>query len=350
MNVVVTGCAGLIGANFCEFLIKQGGYTVFGIDDLSGGFRENVAEGVNFLKADLTNREDQVSIEEIFSSNKIDYIFNFAAYAAEGLSPFIRQYNYMSNTVANAFLINMAIKYSIRRFIFTSSMATYGENSVPFVETMQPNPIDPYGIAKYACEMDLRVANKQHNLSYVIIRPHNVIGKYQNLWDPYRNVLGIWMYKALRDEPFTIYGDGEQTRAFTCIDNILQPLLNAALRPEADTQIINLGGIHEMSINDAAELVKKITGTDKIIHLDARHEVKHAWSSFEKSVELLDYKESMSLEEGLRLMWEWAQAAFSEFPDRKLKYWDNYELEKDIYSYWVPTSPFQKRARPNTRE
>jgi UDP-glucose 4-epimerase len=194
--------------------------------------------------------------------------------------------------------------------------------------------------------MDLRVANKQHGLSYVIIRPHNVIGKYQNLWDPYRNVLGIWMYKALRDEPFTIYGDGEQTRAFTCVENILQPLLNAASRPEADTQIINLGGIREMSINDAAELVKKITGTDKLVHLQARHEVKHAWSSFEKSVELLDYKETMSLDEGLRSMWEWAQAAFSVFPDRKLKYWDNYELEKDIYSYWA--CPFQKRAPPKT--
>ena len=338
MRVVVTGCAGLIGANFCEFLIKQGGYTVYGIDDLSGGYLENVPKGVQFLKADLTNREDQVEIEKIFTLNQIDFIYNFAAYAAEGLSPFIRQFNYMSNTVANAFLINMAIKYRIRRFIFTSSMATYGENSVPYVETMQPNPIDPYGIAKYACEMDLRVANQQHNLSYVIIRPHNVIGKYQNLWDPYRNVLGIWMYKALRGDPFTIYGDGEQTRAFTCIDNILQPLLNAALRPEAHGQIINVGGIKEMSINQAAELVQQITGTDNVVHLEARHEVKHAWSSFEKSVELLGYTETLTLEDGLKDMWQWAQEAFAKFPDRKLKYWDNYELKTDIYTFWAKTS------------
>jgi len=333
-NVVVTGCAGLIGANFCEFLLRKGGYTVFGIDNLSGGYLENVPEGVHFIQADLTDRDDQTKIEEVFKQNDIHFIYNFAAYAAEGLSPFIRQYNYMSNTVANAFLINMAIKYRIQRFIFTSSMATYGENTVPFVETMQPNPIDPYGIAKYACELDLRVANKQHNLSYVIIRPHNVIGKYQNLWDPYRNVLGIWMYKALINEPFTIYGDGEQTRAFTCVDNIMQPLLNAALRPEANGQIINVGGIKEMSINQAAELVKTITDTDRILYLEPRHEVKHAWSSFEKSVELLDYTETVSLEQGLRDMWAWAQESFARFPDRKLKYWENYELETDIYSFW----------------
>lgn len=344
MQVVVTGCAGLIGANFCEFLLKQGGYTVFGIDDLSGGYLENVPEGVEFLKADLTNRDDHIEIEKIFTLHRIDFIFNFAAYAAEGLSPFIRQFNYMSNTVANAFLINMAIKYNIRRFIFTSSMATYGENSVPYLETMQPNPIDPYGIAKYACEMDLRVAHQQHGLSYVIIRPHNVIGKYQNLWDPYRNVLGIWMYKALRGEPFTIYGDGEQTRAFTCVENIMQPLLNAALRPEANTEIINVGGIKEMSINQAADLVKRITGTDKVIHLEPRHEVKHAWSSFEKSVELLSYSEDIALEAGLENMWRWAQEAFAKFPDRKLKYWENYELDTNIYSYWVTFSDTSLRS------
>lgn len=338
MKVVVTGCAGLIGANFCEYLLKKENIIVYGIDDLSGGYIENlplVNENFIFINADLTNQDDQKRIrEQIFEQNKIEYIWHFASFAAEGLSPFIRQFNYTTNIIPNAFLINMAIKYTIQRFVFTSSMATYGENTVPFTEDMQPRPIDPYGIAKYACEMDLQVAYLQHNLEYTIIRPHNVIGKYQNLWDPYRNVLGIWMYKALQNEPFTIYGDGEQTRAFTCIDNILEPLFNAAIKPEAKNQIINVGGIREMSINQASELIMKITSTNKVVHLEPRHEVKHAWSSFQKSVDILGYAETVTLEDGLKDMWEWSKVNFAKNANRQLKYFNEYELDKDIYSFW----------------
>lgn len=343
MNIIVTGAAGLIGTNFCEYILTNKKELsinkVFGIDNLSGGFIENLDkckkdESFTFLKFDLSNRDDQDKIEDFFKNNSIDYIFHFSAYAAEGLSPFIRQFNYISNIIPTTFLINMGIKYNIKRFVFTSSMATYGNNITPFTEDMLPNPIDPYGIAKYACEMDLKIAYEQHGLEYVIIRPHNVIGKYQNLWDPYRNVLGIWMYKALTNQPFTIYGDGEQTRAFTCVDNILPCLWNSATYDDAKNQIINLGGINHISLNDATEILKKITNTNKVIYLEKRHEVKYAWSSYQKSIDILNYKENMSLEDGLKEMWEWAKLTYSKFPNRKLQYWTEYELEKNIYSYW----------------
>jgi len=165
MNVIITGVAGLVGANFAEYLLARRVElslgTIYGVDDLSGGYIENLQlhdPHFSFVRADLTDSEDQKVIEGLFKQKNIDYIFHFSAYAAEGLSPFIRQFNYISNIIPTTFLINMGIKYNIKRFVFTSSMATYGRNDTPFTEDMKPNPIDPYGIAKYACEMDLQVA------------------------------------------------------------------------------------------------------------------------------------------------------------------------------------------------
>lgn len=337
MNIIITGVAGLVGANFCEYVLKNrdelGVDKVFGFDDFSGGYIENLPLDnmhFHFVKVDLSNNSDQKLVEEVFERNKISYIFHYSAYAAEGLSPFIRQYNYISNVIPTTFLINMGIKYNIRRFVFTSSMATYGRNKTPFTEDMRPNPIDPYGIAKYACEMDLEVAYEQHGMEYCVILPHNIFGKYQNIWDPYRNVLGIWMYKALHNLPFTIYGDGEQTRAFSYIDDILPCLWSAAVSPEAKNERVNLGGKVHITLNEAAKLVAEVTSTDSIVHLEPRHEVKHAWSSYEKSERLLGYVENTSIKRGLELMWEWVKVQ----PDRKQKYWVNYELEKDLYSYW----------------
>ncbi len=362
MNVVITGAAGLVGANFVEYLLKHKETmsisTIYGIDDFSGGYLENLPlkkvkdkiestdSSFVFIKGDLSKTDDQKLVENIFKENTIDYIFHFSAYAAEGLSPFIRQYNYISNILPTTFLINMGIKYNIKRFVFTSSMATYGRNKTPFTEDMRPNPIDPYGIAKYACEMDLKVAYEQHQMEYCVILPHNIFGKYQNIWDPYRNVLGIWMYKALQNLPFTIYGDGEQTRAFSYIDDILPCLWTSAISPDTKNERINLGGKINISLNEAAELVKEITSENgsikrEIVHLEPRHEVKHAWSSYEKSEELLNYKENTSLKQGLKLMWDWVKTQ----PKRDRVYWEEYELEKNTYSYWTQNETNNTRKR-----
>lgn len=328
MKVLVTGCAGLIGSNFCAYLAEHHkDVDVVGVDNLSGGYIENIPASVTFIQADLTKSEDQSRIEAAFP---VDIIFHFAAYAAEGLSPFIRQFNYTNNVVPTAFLVNCAIKHNIKRFVFTSSMAVYGENTVPFSEDAQPQPIDPYGIAKYACEMDIQVASLQHDLDYCIIRPHNVYGKFQNIWDPYRNVLGIWMLKASEGEPLTVYGDGEQTRAFSYIDDVVPCLWAAGVSDKARNQIINVGGTQSVSLNQAAAIVSRVTGQKEIHHLEPRHEVKHAWSTFQKSVELLDYHETVDLQQGLERMWAWVKTC----PSRQKQYWDSYELEKKLYSFW----------------
>ena len=323
MKVLVTGCAGLIGSNFCRWLGPD--VDIIGVDDLSGGV--SVPSNVTFVRANLTDPDDQKRVSEHFP---VDYVFHFAAYAAEGLSPFIRQYNYMNNTVATAFLVSESIKHDVKRFVFTSSMAVYGSQPAPFDESMDPRPFDSYGVAKYACELDLKVASEQHGLSYCILRPHNVYGPGQNIWDPYRNVLGIWMHQALNKAPMTVYGDGTQKRAFSYVDDILPCIWQAAVKPEAHCEIINVGGIKETELNEATEILGLITGHKECVHLEARHEVKNAWSTYQKSIDILGYNETVGLEDGLKRMWEWVLTQ----PERSQKFWTTYELEKGLYSFW----------------
>ena len=209
-NILITGVAGLLGSRLADWIIENKGdeYQVIGVDDLSGGFRENINPEVKFWQMDLVNHP----IENIFEFHKIDYVYHFAAYAAEGLSPFIRGYNYDNNLKATARLVNECIKNDVKRLVFTSTLAVYGHGDGGiFDEKQQQAPIDPYGVAKYACEMDIQIAGEQHNLDYCIIRPHNVYGINQNIWDKYRNVLGIWMFQHLNKQPLTIFGNGDQT-------------------------------------------------------------------------------------------------------------------------------------------
>ena len=327
-NVLITGVAGLLGSRLADWIIEnQPNYRVIGIDDLSGGFKENVSPDVQFYAHDLVTGD----LNQIFTDNKIDYVFHFAAYAAEGLSPFIRSFNYDNNLKATARLINECIKHDVKRLVFTSTLAVYGHGyGGIFDEKQQQAPIDPYGVAKYACEMDIQIAGEQHGLDWCIIRPHNVYGIKQNIWDKYRNVLGIWMYQHLNGLDMTIFGDGEQTRAFSFIDDSLEPLWNAAIKPEASKEIINLGGIEEISIKKASNILREVIGGGNVVHLEPRHEVKHSIPTYQKSIDILGFKHKTNLEEGLMRMWDWAQLQ----PMRKRFVWPSYELDKGIYSFW----------------
>ena len=332
-KVLITGVAGLLGSRLADWIIEnKPEYKVVGIDDLSGGFEENINPKVDFWQMDLVSHP----IENCFEVNKFDYVFHFAAYAAEGLSPFIRGYNYDNNLKATARIVNECIKHDVKRLVFTSTLAVYGHgDGGVFDEKQQQSPIDPYGVAKYACEMDIQIANEQHGLDYCIIRPHNVYGIKQNIWDKYRNVLGIWMFQHLNKQPITIFGTGDQTRAFSYIDDSLEPLWNAATKAEASKETINLGGIEEHSILDASVILKEIIGKDtgkrpKTVFLEGRHEVKHSIPTYQKSIDILGFKHNTNLKEGLTEMWEWAKKQ----PMRERFVWSSYELEKGIYSFW----------------
>ena len=328
MKIFVTGCAGLLGSNYSRHLMKHG-YDVFGIDNLSGGHKAFIPKGENFTFVKL-NLERRKKVEELFEKHRPDVLFHFAAYAAEGLSPFIRNYNYRNNLLCSANLINPCIKYKTK-MIFTSSMAVYGDQETPFTEDKRPQPIDPYGMAKYAVECDLKMASKQFGLRYNIVRPHNVLGKYQNIWDRYRNVIGIFIRKTLNGIPILVYGDGEQTRAFSDIKYYMEPfdiLLN-----EHDGEIFNIGADKFFSLNQVAETVQAIGkkyGYDvPIEHGPPRHEVKHAYCNHDKAKSLLKFQDNTKLEELIEDMFVWAMKQ----PNRKVKDIE-YEITEGIYEYW----------------
>jgi UDP-glucose 4-epimerase len=326
MNILITGVAGLLGSNLADWITGFDLGTVVGIDDLSGGYRDHVNDSVHFYDYNILNDD----IEKLFQTYDFDIVFHFAAYAAEGLSPFVRQFNYQNNLVTTSKLVTLSIKYGISRLVFTSSMAVYGNNTVPYKELYALQPIDPYGIAKMACERDIQIAGDQHGLDWCIIRPHNVYGEKQNIWDRYRNVLGIWMNKHLNGEPITIFGDGTQRRAFSYIGDSVEPLWKAGVDERASKQIINLGGITNVSIKEAADTLIEVMGGGKIVELEQRHEVHSAYSTYRKSVELLDFEHKTNLKEGLTKMWEWAQQQ----PKREQFKWKEYELDVGLYEFW----------------
>lgn len=327
-KVLITGLAGLLGSNFSRYLVSKG-YEVVGIDNFSGGYKENVLDGIDCQNVNLYDLD---AVDSFFKTEKPDYIYHFAAYAAEGLSPFIRRYNYTNNLIASANLITSSIKYDVKKFIFTSSMATYGaENTPPFTEDMQPKPLDPYGVAKYAVEMDLKLAYEQFGLEYSIIRPHNIIGKYQNIWDRYRNVIGIWIRKTIHKEPITIFGDGLQKRAFSDVGYYYDPF--EQLMYKYTGELFNLGADKERTILEAAECVKRCAANfgfnPDIVHFEARHEARFAFCNHDKAKKLLGFRDGTDFEQVVNKMFDWALSQ----PDHPVKNM-NYELEKNIYSFW----------------
>lgn len=327
MRVLITGVAGFLGSRLADWIIEHiPDAEVIGIDNLSGGYKENLHDLVEFFPVDILDEK----VSEVFSTYRPDYVFHFAAFAAEGLSPFVRSYNYRNNLEATSKIVTECIKNDVTRLIFSSTMGVYGDNPTPFYESDQPNPIDPYGIAKYACELDIRVAGEHHGLDWCIIRPHNVYGVKQNIWDRYRNVLGIWMYQHVNGLPMTIYGDGEQTRAFSYIDDCLEPLWKSSQESTCSKQIINLGGTKYYSMNEANEIIRKVMGGGTLSYKEKRYEVKNAYSSYQKSIDLLGYNDKTSLIDGLTTMWNWVKTQ----PNRVSKGFDHYELDKGLYSFW----------------
>lgn len=281
------------------------GHEVVVLDDLSGGFRDQVTDGALFAEGSIT---DDALVERLFAEHRFDYVYHIAAYAAEGLSHFIRRFNYSNNIIGSATLINAAVRHDVKCFVFTSSIATYGAAQVPMREDMTPHPEDPYGIAKYAVELDLDAAHRQFGLNFVIFRPHNVYGEHQNIGDRYRNVIGIFLAQMLRGEPLAIFGDGEQQRAFSHIDDVAPHIARSVDVPAARGQAINIGADEPCSIIRLVELVGREFGiTPKVTHLPPRNEVVHAWSDHDRARRLLGVQPLVGLEDGLHQMAEWAR-------------------------------------------
>jgi len=303
---LVTGCSGFIGSHVAKELINND-YDVIGLDDLSGGFIENNPVEMKFLKGSIN---DVNLVNNLFDEEKFDYVFHLAAYAAEGLSHFIKRFNYTNNLIGSINLINASVNVgTVKCFVFTSSIAVYGPNQLPMTEDLTPMPEDPYGIAKYAVESDLKESHEMFGLDYVIFRPHNVYGEGQNIGDKYRNVIGIFMNQIMQGKPLSVFGDGKQTRAFSYISDVAPIIAKSIEREESYNQVFNVGADKPFSVLELAETISRAMGIEPVLnHLEARKEVVNAYSSHEKVKSIFgDLINNVSLEEGIKKMAKWAK-------------------------------------------
>jgi UDP-glucose 4-epimerase len=275
------------------------------MDDLSGGFADNVPAGATFVQGSIL---DVKLIERLFTQHRFDYVYHLAAYAAEGLSHFIKRFNYTNNLIGTVNLINAAVNHEARYFVFTSSIAVYGAGQAPMTEEMTPVPEDPYGISKLACEQDLKTSHEMFGLNYVIFRPHNVYGERQNIADRYRNVVGIFMNQLLKGEPMSVFGDGQQQRAFTHIDDVAPLIARAPDTPGAINQIFNVGADVPFTVNDLAAAIARAMGLPlNLKHLPARNEVKVAFSDHSKAQRIFGIRHKTSLQDGITKMAAWVK-------------------------------------------
>lgn len=326
-EILVTGGAGFIGSHVVDHLIAMGNNVIV-LDDLSGGFLDHINPKAAFIKGSILNNK---LITTIFESHRINYIFHLAAYAAEGLSHFIKRYNYRNNVIGSINLINAAVNYNVKCFVFTSSIAVYGANESPLSEDITPKPIDSYGIAKLAVEQELKISHDLFDLDYIIFRPHNVYGERQNIGDKYRNVVGIFMNQIMNGKPLTVFGDGQQTRAFTYIGDVAPIIAESIQMKEACNHIFNVGSDKPISVNTLAQAV--IIAMDcnaEIRHVPERGEVKVAFCSHRKMAEKLNFQAQYDLSEGLNKMAEWAIRHGA----RKSKRFRNIEITKKFPKVW----------------
>ncbi len=324
---LITGGAGFIGSHLINHLLKQD-HKVIVLDDLSGGDKENVNPAALFYEGSIL---DVDLINSLFEEYKFSYVYHLAAYAAEGLSHFIRNFNYQNNLIGSINLINASVNHNVKCFVFTSSIAVYGTNKLPLTETQNPQPEDPYGIAKYAVELDLINAHKMFGMNYIIFRPHNVYGKHQNIGDKYRNVVGIFMNQILENKPLTIFGNGEQTRAFTHIDDVAPYIANSVNIPNARNTIFNIGSDTVYSVKELAIAVSNAMQSElHIKQLEKREEVTHAYANHKKFDTVFNPQQYISLETGLSEMAEWVKMHGARFS----KEFQDIEITKKIPESW----------------
>ena len=328
-KALVTGAAGFVGSHVLDHLINAG-YDAVALDDLSGGFEDNVNEKALFVKGSIN---DEMLVNALFEEHQFDFVFHLAAYAAEGLSHFIRRFNYNNNLIGSINLINAAINAgTVKCFVFTSSIAVYGANQLPMREDTMPSPEDPYGISKLAVELDLKSAHEMFGLNYMIFRPHNVYGERQNIGDPYRNVVGIFMNQIMQGKDLTIFGDGMQTRAFSHIDDVAPIIAASVEKEEAYNEIFNIGADKPYTVKELATIVcEEFDVPEALKFLEARNEVEHAYSSHEKVHSMFGSMiQNIELRDGIRRMVADARAKGPRQGDK----FGHIEIEKNMPPAW----------------
>ncbi len=298
MKIYITGIAGFLGSHLAKRLIDLG-HEVSGNDSMIQGELDNLPKNINFHKIDCCNYDEMSR-----NLKGIDIVYHCAATAHEGLSVFSPNFITKNIYQASISVITASIINKVKRFVFCSSMARYGNQKSPFTEDMAPKPEDPYGIAKVAVEDTLKLLCEVHSMDYNIAVPHNIVGPNQKYDDPFRNVMSIFINRNLQNKPSIIYGDGNQTRCFSYIDDVIFCLEKLALEKKISKEIINIGPDEEtITINELSKLISNETGYNgEPIYVPGRpQEVKEASCSSNKARKLLDYKTKTSLKESVKL-------------------------------------------------
>ena len=329
-RALVTGAAGFIGSHVADACLALGMHVV-ATDDLSGGFEQNVPAGATWVQGDLREAD---FVRSLWTEHgPFDFVYHLAAYAAEGLSHFIRSFNYRTNLEATMHLVNQSVLGGARRFVFTSSIAVYGSHQLPMTEDLRPEPEDPYGISKYAVEMDLAAAHRMFGLEYTIFRPHNVYGERQNISDRYRNVVGIFMNSIMKGEPMPIFGDGSQTRAFSHVDDVAPPIARCPLVEATAGETYNIGADLPVSVLELAALVAEAFDVPcEVRNLPAREEVPHAFSDHSKVRDALGLGEAIDLSEGISRMADWVK---KRGPQKPVDFGGSIELPRNLPPSWA---------------
>ena len=326
MKVFITGIAGFLGSHLAEKFLDEG-HQVIGVDSLIGGYPDNVPDGARFYVRDLVTD----SVLDLLDD--VDLVIHAACTPYEGLSVFSPALVVSNTTQATTELLSQSIQAKVKKFVYLSSMARYGTIPTPYTEDQEPRPQDPYGIAKLASERLVENLCDTHGIEWVVLVPHNIIGPRQKYDDPFRNVASIMTNRLLQGQPPIIYGDGNQTRCFSFISDVVEPLYVACQSTEAVSKVINIGPDEEaVTINELAERLQRIIGTDfEPIYTGGRpQEVKIALCSSDRARQLLGYQTSTNLDQGLTGLVDWIR-------ERGVKEFE-YHLPIEIRSERLPAT------------
>ena len=325
LKILITGVAGFLGSHLAEKL-ESLGHTIVGIDNMMGRYEDNIPKNIEFHNIDCC---DLNKVKEVMKG--IDVVYHCAATAHEGLSVFSPYEITKNNYLASISIFTASINEKVKRIIYCSSMARYGNLKPPFSESLKPKPVDPYAISKVAAEEVLANLCELNNIEWVIAVPHNIIGPRQRYDDPFRNVVSIMLNRMLQGKPAIIYGDGEQKRCFSYIDDCLSCLIPMLDQKNLNKEIINIGPDEEfVSINQVAEICSNITGFNSkpIYKKDRPREVRHALCSADKARKLLNYKTQTSLRDGI-------QKTYDYIKKRGVRPFD-YNIELEIVNELTP--------------
>ncbi len=322
-KILVTGVAGFLGSHLAEKLSTLN-HKVIGVDNMSGGYEDNVPKNVEFYNMDCCDLKKMTDIMK-----NVEVVYHCAATAHEGLSVFSPYEITKNNYLASVSVFTAAIQNKVKRIIFCSSMARYGDQKTPFTEDMKPKPVDPYAISKVAAENVLMNLCELNNIEWVIAVPHNIIGPRQKYNDPFRNVVSIMINRMLQNKAPIIYGDGEQKRCFSYIDDCLSCLIPMLDQKNLNKQIINIGPDEEfVTINKVSEICSNITRSNlkPIYKKDRPREVKHATCSANKARKLLNYSTTTDLKSGIMKTFEYIKQRGV----RPFDYNINLEIENEL--------------------